>query len=84
MNDMAATSTPNTGNAGERTVAMAATASIVNFRLEGSFWKEDGLVATRAIIVEQFAHQAMVKLVNPPAPYVKGETLVLDNERLRR
>ena len=25
-----------------------------------------------------------IKLVNPPAPYVKGETLVLDNERLRR
>lgn len=80
---MPATDTHDTGTAGERTVAMAATAaSIVNFRIDGGFWKESGLVETRAIVVQQFRHQALVELTNPPAPYVKGERLVLDNERL--
>lgn len=79
---MPATATHDTGTAGERTVAMAATASIVNFRIDGGFWKESGLVDTRAIVVQQFRHQALVELVNPPAPYAKGEQLVLDNERL--
>lgn len=40
---MPATATHDTGTAGERTVAMAATASIVNFRIDGGFWKESGL-----------------------------------------
>ena len=79
---MAAQHTINTGTAGERQGVMAATASIVNFRLDGNFWKESGLVETRAIVVQQFRHQALVELVNPPAPYAKGEQLVLDNERL--
>ena len=79
---MPATATHDTGTAGERTVAMAATASIVNFRIDGGFWKESGLVDTRAIVVQQFRHQALVELINPPAPYAKGEQLVLDNERL--
>ena len=79
---MPATATHDTGTAGERKVAMAATASIVNFRIDGGFWKESGLVETRAIVVQQFRHQALVELVNPPAPYAKGEQLVLDNERL--
>ena len=61
---------------------MTATASIVKFVVDGGFWKESGLVETRAIVVQQFRHQALVELVNPPAPYVKGEQLVLDNERL--
>jgi hypothetical protein len=82
--DMPASASRNTGTAGERTVAMTAAASIVEFALssDGHWQETGGLVETPAVIVKGYQHQAMVRLVAPPAPYEVGEVLVLDNERL--
>jgi len=79
---MAASAT-TTGRKAGREAVMAAntvTVRIANFPIVNGYWgRIDGTVECEAKVLRTYNGKMVeVKLVNPPAPYKKGEVLALD------